>query len=86
LIKRMTQESWKIGGCDLSIKFEVHIRPEIGVYISGPLGIYLFTLADSGLALGVFGSPMFTLSAWMFTASVWCGLRETDLGGNNLEA
>jgi len=28
---------------------------------------------------------MFTISAWMFTVPVWCGICETDLGKNNLE-
>jgi len=28
---------------------------------------------------------MFTISAWKFTESVRCGLRETYLGGNELE-
>jgi len=53
----MTQESLIIGWCNLPIKFEAQSSPEIGVYISGvpnALGIFLFTVAHSGLALGIF--------------------------------
>jgi len=43
----------------------------------------VFTLADFRAR---FGALMFTITAWMFTVLDWCGVCETDLGGNNLEA
>jgi len=43
----------------------------------------VFTLADFK---DCFGDRMFSISVWIFTVSVWCGVCETDLGGNNLEA
>jgi len=46
-------------------------------------GALVFTLADFRAR---FGALMFTISAWTFTVSVSCGVCETDLGGNNLEA
>jgi len=48
LIKRKTQESRKIGWCNLAMKFEIGIRPEIGVYVIG-YDVYSIRLMSSVL-------------------------------------
>jgi len=76
-IKRMDQESQKKDNavCQLNLKskFGRKLMFTLADFMDR-FGDHFFTLADSELALGFFclrfGTPMFTISAWMFTASV----------------